>query len=200
MAAGRPRSFDEADVLERATQIFWAKGFDASSVADLERATGLGRQSLYNAFGDKRSLFLACLAHYERSRAGGMGACLAAAADPLAAVQQVVRSWLDSARAKGCKGCLVLNTLSEFGGRDPELLSTVGRVLVAQQVALAGALARAQAQGQLDPGLDPLALARRLQATGNGLAMLARLDPQSEVLDDIVADTLASLRPPAIAA
>lgn len=194
MAAGRPRSFDEQDVLERATRVFWEQGYEATSVADLERATGLGRQSLYNAFGGKRALFQACLRHYEQTRAGGFADCLAAAPDPLAAVEAVVRSWATSARAADCKGCLLLNTVSEFGGRDPDLLTTVARVLQAHEAALADTLRRAQEAGQLSAAANPLALARRLQATGHGLQLLSRIDPDPAVLDDIVADSLASLR------
>jgi TetR/AcrR family transcriptional repressor of nem operon len=193
MAAGRPRSFDEADVLEHATQVFWTQGFEATSVADLEAATGLGRQSLYNAFGGKRALYQACLKHYEQTRAAGFGDCLAAAPDPLAAVEGVVRSWAQSARQTGCRGCLFLNAVSEFGGRDPDLLATVTRVLDAQQRALADCLRAAQRAGQLAPEADPTALARRLQATSHGLQLMSRLDPDDGVLDDIVRDTLASL-------
>lgn len=193
MAAGRPRSFDERDVLERATQVFWSQGFEATSVADLEAATGLGRQSLYNAFGGKRALYQACLGHYEQTRAAGFGDCLAAAPDPLGAVQAVVRSWAPSARPATCRGCLFLNAVSEFGGRDPALLATVSRVLESQQRALADCLRAAQEAGQIAPDTDPTALARRLQATGQGLQLMSRLDPDPAVFDDIVRDTLASL-------
>ena len=135
----------------------------------------------------------------ERTRAGGFADCLAQADDPLAAVEQVVSSWASAARASGCRGCLLLNSVSEFGGRDPDLLATVGRVLEAQQAALADTLRRAQERGQLPPSVRPVALARRLQATSSGLQLLSRLDPDPAVLDDIVRDTLASLRPPAAA-
>ncbi len=61
---GRPREFDEEQVLDRAVQVFWTHGYEATSVAALEEATGLGRQSLYNAFGGKRELFLRSLDRY----------------------------------------------------------------------------------------------------------------------------------------
>lgn len=194
MAAGRPRSFDESEVLEQATQVFWSQGFEATSVAALEQATGLGRQSLYNAFGGKRALFLACLAHYEQTRACARTARLDAAADPLAAVMDLVQSWSAAARASGCRGCLLLNTLSEFGGRDPELMASVERVLVAEHAALAGALGRARDAGRLAPDIDPVALARRLQATAQGLRLMARLDPEGAAVEEVVADTLRTLR------
>jgi TetR/AcrR family transcriptional regulator, transcriptional repressor for nem operon len=194
MAAGRPRGFDETDVLEKATQVFWSQGYKATSVAHLEEATGLGRQSLYNAFGGKRALFQASLTHYEDTRAAEFSAGLAGAADPMATIQHVVGSWAKAARANSCRGCLLLNTASEFGGRDPDMVATVTHVLQAQHQALAATLTRAQAAGQLAADANPVALARRLQATLHGLTLMSRLDPDDAVLDDVVADTLSSLR------
>ena len=61
---GRPRSFDESAVLDSAMNTFWERGYDSTSYPDLVEATGLGRQNLYQAFGDKRSLLTAVLRHY----------------------------------------------------------------------------------------------------------------------------------------
>ncbi|MBM3542665.1 MAG: helix-turn-helix transcriptional regulator, partial [Alphaproteobacteria bacterium] len=63
---GRPRRFKDNDILDRALQVFWAAGFEATTIEDLEDATDLRRASLYGAFGDKESLFRACLARYGR--------------------------------------------------------------------------------------------------------------------------------------
>lgn len=194
MAAGRPRSFDEAHILEQAMMVFWAKGFEATSVSALEKATGLGRQSLYNAFGGKRALYEACLAHYERTRSAAMEACLTAGGSPLAAIERLFSTWRGAA-AESCRGCLLLNALAEFGGRDPELLGVVDRVFARQREALADRLRAAQVAGELPSDLDPVKAARRLQATGNGMLLLSKLQPGDDVLDDIVADSLASLRP-----
>lgn len=195
MGAGRPRSFDESEVLEAAMQVFWDHGFDGASVRNLEDATGLGRQSLYNTFGDKRALFQACLAHYEQTRSAGMAACLTATGSPLAAIERLFASWRAAAES-GCKGCLLLNTLAEFGGRDPALLTVVDRVLAAQRAALAEQLRAAQAIGEVRQDLDATQTAQRLQATGNGIMLLGRLGPPAAVLDGVVKDSLASLRPP----
>ena len=58
---GRPRSFDERYALEKATQVFWSKGYDGVTIDDLVAGMGVGRQSLYSVFGDKRTLFLRAL-------------------------------------------------------------------------------------------------------------------------------------------
>ena len=64
----RPREFDEHSALQRAMQVFWRKGFEATSLADLLKATGLSKSSLYQTFTDKRSLFLAALETYRQDR------------------------------------------------------------------------------------------------------------------------------------
>ena len=74
--AGRPREFDLGEALERAMNVFWLKGYDGSSLDDLQNAMGISRPSLYHAFGDKRSLFLKCLTHYSQNVAGKCLLCL----------------------------------------------------------------------------------------------------------------------------
>lgn len=61
---GRPRKFDENEVLDKAVAVFWRKGFDATSVDDLAEAMGIGRPSMYGAFGDKEAIFMRCLERY----------------------------------------------------------------------------------------------------------------------------------------
>src|SRR3954471_10375337 len=70
---GRPRSFDELEALERATQVFWSKGYDGATVDDLIAGMGVGRPSLYAIFGDKRTLFLRALRAYAE-RKGALAA------------------------------------------------------------------------------------------------------------------------------
>ena len=65
---GRPRSFDERDALEKATQVFWSKGYDGVTIDDLVAGMGVGRPSLYSVFGDKRTLFLRVLKDYAEKK------------------------------------------------------------------------------------------------------------------------------------
>jgi len=73
----RPREFDIDTALERAMQVFWAKGYESTSLDDLCEATGVGRSSLYSAFNDKRDLYLRALDHYENASAARIAAALA---------------------------------------------------------------------------------------------------------------------------
>src|SRR5208282_2317791 len=65
---GRPRSFDEGDALEKATQVFWSKGYDGVTIDDLVEGMGVGRPSLYAVFGDKRAIFLRALKAYAEAK------------------------------------------------------------------------------------------------------------------------------------
>jgi len=103
---GRPRSFDELEALEKATQVFWSKGYDGVTIDDLVAGMGVGRPSLYAVFGDKRTLFLRVLKAY----AGTRGALLAKAIfspqplrDSLASfLRQAVESTTEEGSAVGC--------------------------------------------------------------------------------------------------
>src|ERR1700722_3359510 len=68
MPRGRPRSFDERDALEKATQVFWSKGSDGATIDDLVAGMGVGRPSLYSVFGDKRTLFVRVLKDYAEKK------------------------------------------------------------------------------------------------------------------------------------
>jgi len=105
---GRPRSFDEKDALEKATQVFWSKGYDGVTIDDLVAGMGVGRPSLYAVFGDKRTLFLRVLRVYaERKGALAAKALLSPGTlrDSLAAF---LRHTVETATEKGsARGCLL---------------------------------------------------------------------------------------------
>ncbi|WP_428641515.1 TetR/AcrR family transcriptional regulator [Roseibium sp.] len=119
---GRPRNFDEAAALEAAMNVFWQKGFEATSLDDLTKAMGLSRSSFYGAFGDKQSLFLRAVQHYSNNgirtlrqvaqTAGGdaIGAMMEAISDPKG----------------GTKGCLLVNCITELAPHD-EKVAELGR-------------------------------------------------------------------------
>ena len=105
---GRPRKFDEGEALDRATKVFWAKGFDGATVDDLVAATGVGRPSLYATFGDKETLFMRCLEHYGRSVGALALQALHAAPDVREAVRGFLRQAVENATGEGTpRGCLM---------------------------------------------------------------------------------------------
>jgi TetR/AcrR family transcriptional repressor of nem operon len=173
---GRPRDFDPNDVLERAMSAFWKLGYDATGIAELERATGLGRQSLYGAFGDKRALFERVLEHYfERVLKPSVIDVLDAPGSGRKNLERLFELWEQAALAPGFNGCLVGNSVSELGLRDAELAHALGRKFELLEAALLRALVRARRAGEVSPRLPLRATARSLLTTSQGLAVMARV-------------------------
>jgi len=173
--AGRPRSFDESAVLDRATELFWQRGYGGTGLADLEAVTGLGRQSLYGAFGDKRALFERVVEHYEQTvLRPGILAVLEAPGSARANVERLLALWEGVASAPDFNGCLVGNCVAEMSARDPELLDLLGPKLKMMESWLAAALRRAKAARELPKQLDVEAVARSLLALMQGLSVVAR--------------------------
>jgi TetR/AcrR family transcriptional repressor of nem operon len=175
--AGRPRSFDEEQVLDQAMFLFWRKGYEATGVADLEQATGLGRQSLYGAFGDKRALFLRIVERYfERVLKPYVVDVLDAPGSGRANLERIFQQWEATTEAPEFHGCLVGNSVPEFGAKDSEMSDVLRRKLELMEAAFIRALRRAKQAGEVNPTLDARATARSLLTIAQGLAVVARVN------------------------
>ena len=172
--AGRPRGFDVERVLGQAMLAFWRKGYEATGLVDLERATGLGRQSLYGVFGDKRGLFLAVVEHYFQRVLEPGFALLDAPGSARANLEQVFGAWEATATAPEFHGCLVGNSVPEFGSADAEVSAVLRRKLELMEAAFARALRRAKRDGEVPAELDVKNTARALLTLAQGLAVVAR--------------------------
>ncbi len=116
----RAKSFDPEDALGRAMELFWVRGFGATSISNLEVELGLGRVSLYGAFGPKKQLFLACLEKYRRDIALPLLKELDEV-DGLAGIRRFFAQLTDASPALRRRGCFVVNTLVELSGTDPDI-------------------------------------------------------------------------------
>jgi AcrR family transcriptional regulator len=106
---GRPRSFDEDEALERAVQVFWAKGYDGATIDDLVAGMGVGRPSLYATFGDKQALFMRCLQRYAEHKGAAAVKALLGARDVRGAVRGFLLHSVESATEEGSAwGCLIV--------------------------------------------------------------------------------------------
>lgn len=171
----RPREFDEAEILERGVQLFWSRGFSDLGTRELLAALGIGRQSFYNAFGDKASFFHAALSRYQ-DRA--LGALLGRLSEPeltLAGAHEVV---LHLARGLGRdpqrRACLLVNSTMELGGRDPAVRAAARRHVDGLRSALTEVVSRARERGEARPGIEPREAAVGLTAAILGLHVMAR--------------------------
>src|SRR5437763_3474787 len=99
---GRPRSFDERDALEKATQVFWSKGYDGVTIDDLVDGMGVGRPSLYAVFGDKRTLFLRSLKAYTEKKGGSAAKALLSPQSLRDSLASFLRHAVESVTEQGC--------------------------------------------------------------------------------------------------
>lgn len=191
----RPREFDEERVLQAALEVFRAKGFDGATLGELEDATGLGRGSLYGAFGDKRALFHKVLGRYLTSSLDEMLAPLHAPEAGREAIVALFRGIArDASRDRERKGCLMTNCSVELADRDPDLACQAARGFDRFERAFATAIRAAQARGEMAASRDPVRLARFLTITMEGMLVLARVRPDPAWLDDAAATVEECLR------
>lgn len=117
----RVRSFDTAEALARSMDVFWERGYEATSIEDLTKVTGLSRSSIYSAFGSKRGLFDAVMDVY-LDEIGAMLSPLEQGVDGISDILRFFEGWRERMSADvvdGSLGCLMANTLAERGHIDP---------------------------------------------------------------------------------
>ena len=169
-------------------ELFWSKGFEATSKRDLMEATGVASQSLYNAFGDKRSLFREAAAHYAEGIFAQLAAQLEETDSPLENLRRVIRSW-----AQTPKSCLLANTACEMGSTDPEIRDFLHLQMGRAVGMVQATLELAQAQGELAPNVDCSELAMALFAMRGGFSIMSRSEVSHEHLERAVAGAISLL-------
>jgi TetR/AcrR family transcriptional repressor of nem operon len=170
----RPRKFDEDAVVGAARDQFWDGGYAATSVDDLTAATGLGKGSLYGAFGDKHTLFLRALDDYCVDATGRVVAQLqrpgVSAYDRLADHVRAVAA--DIASDIGRRGCMMAKSAAELGANDADVGQLINASFAKWQSALADCIAEAQRDGMVSAATDPEALATMLLGMIRGFEAL----------------------------
>src|ERR1700692_2765122 len=168
---GRPRSFDTEAAVERAMGVFWSRGYHATALPDLLRATELSRGSLYAAFGDKHALFLRALDRYIADALARMDVELGPRSAPVDGLRTYLAGYVDrTSGASGRRGCLLVATAMELAGHDPDV---EGRM----EARVAAALSRAKAAGELAAGVEPASAARILVCFVEGLRVIGKTGP-----------------------
>jgi len=184
----RPREFDETAVLDRALDTFWSKGFDGTSMEDLVTATGLGRASLYGAFGDKERLFARVLDHY-LAHVEAAPPC-SAAGDEVAALRSIARGWVaGTCRRAGPRGCFLSLSAIE-GASTPVVRAALLRQLRSDQRFLARLIEAGQKKGRFRSTRNAEDLARMLVVVQQGVSTLARAGASARDLERAVDEAL----------
>ena len=170
----RPKEFDQERALHRAISIFSQKGFAATSTDDLMRAMDVGRQSMYDTFGDKRALFLKALEVYVTEKVRSMNVELQTAGSPLASIRRALVHFAERRDLSSTDGCMGINAICEFGMGDEEVTRITRRAANAQRHTFMDTLRRAQMEGELDAQADIESLADFFESTLAGIRIAAK--------------------------
>ena len=189
----RPREFDEAAVLDAATDCFWRNGYEATSVRDLAAHMGITGASLYNAFGDKHALFRQVVRRYAERSMRERISRLESTLPPKEAVRAFLGEIVERSMDGDRRGCLLVNTALEAAPEDPELRAEVAARLAEIEAFFRRAVTAAQRDGSIPPDRAPEDLARLLLGVTLGLRVLARSTPEREFLEGVARPALALL-------
>ena len=179
---GRPRNFDLDDVLDRAIETFRDRGYEGSSMADLERATGLNTSSIYNAFGSKQALFDQSLGRYEAVRLSTIMDVLGAGTGGLDDLHRALEiQQFESVSEWGRDGCFAINTMVELGSRAGDLTAVLAdfRRRLAEAVRLP--LERAVALGEMNADQVPNAAVLLVTFTLGVGVLMRGAAPEAEI-------------------
>ena len=191
---GRPREFNIDAALDQAMQVFWSKGYEATSLDDLCGAMGLGRSSMYAAFSDKRQIYLRVLQRYETRAVARVNKALSGNAPLRDALEEFFREVIDSIlHGTGRRGCLIGNSAAGLNSDDREMAEVVRHSMGQHELAFHGALKRAQERGEIAAGEDVRALARFITASFHGLRIFGKVSRDRASLEDISGIILRSV-------
>jgi TetR/AcrR family transcriptional repressor of nem operon len=193
MTVGRPKEFDREAALEKAMELFWLRGYEATGLRELLDHMGIGRQSLYDTFGDKHGLFIAAVKNYDQSVTEGIVAQLRASGSPLQNVRKTLVEIADAVTDGKCRGCLLTNTLVEVAPHDSEVAAAAKSVLSRIENGFLSTLRQAVKKGELPKDANVRALARYFTSTVQGLVVMGKASVSRAAVKDIVNVALSVL-------
>lgn len=196
---GRPRAFDPDAALTQAMDVFWKKGFAATSLDDLSAATGLNRPSLYGAFGDKRALYVQAYRRYREHVRETFTPLFAGPAPLRTKLRRMLLAALELylSGEDGPRGCFTVLTVSSDAISDPEIRAIVAEAIESIDRGFGRLFAEARAAGELPPEADARRLARMASATVHTLSIRARARTPRAALVPIVDDAVITICGPA---
>ena len=190
----RPREFDEVTALEAAIECFWRHGYEATSVRDLADSMGISGPSLYNAFGDKRELFVQALERYLDHSMRARIMRLEGSLSPKQAVCRFIEEIIErSLSDRKRRGCFLINSALEVAPHDPELGAVIADRLGEIESFFRRSIRAAQAEGTVPRNRVPRDLARLLLGVLLGIRVLARAKPDRALLEGVARPALALL-------
>jgi TetR/AcrR family transcriptional repressor of nem operon len=190
----RPKEFNPDDALDKAMQVFWHKGYEATSMGDLLSAMNLNRGSLYDTFGDKRTLFLKVMDRYCTTFVGPKFSLLNQPGAALPTLRRFITDMTEGGLADPQRrGCFISNTVMELSPHEKEIAGTLRQALKLAEDAFFKILTRAKEQGELKDDKDPRALARFLTMMMQGTVVMIKAGTSADVVKQTAETALSIL-------
>ncbi len=194
MSMGRPIEFDPDKALVDAMHVFWSRGFEASSMQDILKATGLSKSSLYQTFGSKQDLFDSCLEFYCNDSYSKFKEILNNSTSGREFIESLFKSITASCDSdEGKKGCFLMNTVSEFGKRDKHLAEAMNNQIKRVEQILAEAIKRDKTEKKLNQDLDEKALATYFITNMSGLRTMVKAGLSPKRTEEVIKNILKIL-------
>lgn len=192
MSRGPEKQFDPEVALSKAMEVFWARGYEAASLSELLEHMGIGKKSLYDTFGNKRSLFLKALNYYAQTEVKFIRDRLLAAGSPLANLEQVLQNLQQ--RQPRSQGCMLGTNIADFDTDETEIASILCHHLQTLEDAYCTVIDRAQKAGEISSAINSRNVARMLLCTTQGMALLGRVVEDEALLCSTVEATVMLLK------
>ncbi|MFF8279195.1 TetR/AcrR family transcriptional regulator [Streptomyces lateritius] len=191
----RSKEFDPDAALQAALELFWRRGYEATTMSDLVEHLGIGRASIYATFGNKHALYMKAMDRYSGANHPVLTAELSEPDSALAAVRSVVRRFAAEAASDEVRlaGCFITNTAAELGPHDAAVARRVELSWEQVETLLHSALVRARAQGELPADRDPRALARMLLVLLQGIRLVGKASSDPARVRDAAEQALTLL-------
>lgn len=183
----RTKDFDEEEVLDKAMNLFWDKGYNGTSMQDLVDGLGVSRSSLYDTFGDKHSLFIRALENYRQYAGKQISELIASSPSAKATVRTMLDNNVNElVKDKQHKGCFLVNASVEMASHDPE----VSAMLCQNDSQVEGyfyeAIRKGQESGEISEQKDARALARFILNAIKGIRVTAKSVSDRKMFEDII--------------
>jgi TetR/AcrR family transcriptional repressor of nem operon len=192
----RARNFIENEVLDKAVDIFRRKGFKSTTPEELVTHLGISRSSLYNTYGDKRSLFIRSLERYQEQTSNALNDLAESNKDALTAIRYIFEFTVDNCLADAMpKGCFLVNSIVEFGSEDAETLAIVKDSMDTNRSTLLRLVKRGQKEGTISDIAKPAALADYLVNCLSGISVSTKAGADRKACEAIIKNSLAMLQP-----
>jgi len=180
------KNFDIDEATDKATEVFWKKGYEATSMSDLIEAMKINKGSLYNAFGSKKQLFDRALARYDQQNRAAKLAILRRWDDPVAAIQALFDGLIEEARdTDRILGCFIINTAQDLPNQPPEVATVVRKSLSDIEAFFIEMIEKGQRDGKIPTSVAAPATAQALLSMLVGLRLLARGAADADALVSI---------------